>query len=123
MTALAYEKAHALNAYVQNFSWAAELLRPFGQLFAVDIAPPFDAIPIVSKPISLHTEMVFAKAISGFALASQGKILAEIADRAVSGGLRAIVSTPLDGLTAQTMESAHEPLESRRMILRIVIVV
>lgn len=107
----------------ENLSWIAKLLRPFGHLSAVDIAPPFDASPIVSKSISLHTEMVFARVISGFDLAGQGKILADIADRAVSGGLRPIVSTQLDGLTVQNMKAAHEQLEGRQTIGKIVIVV
>lgn len=105
-----------------NVSWIARLLRPFGHLSAVDIAPPFDASPIVSKSISMHTEMVFAKVISGFNPASQGKVLAEIADRVVSGGLRPIVTTRLDGLTARNMKTAHALLESRRTIGKIVIV-
>ncbi|MFD0391581.1 zinc-binding dehydrogenase [Tistrella bauzanensis] len=105
-----------------NLSWIARLLRPFGHLSAVDIAPPFDASPIVSKSISVHTEMVFAKVISGFNPASQGEILAEIADRVVSGGLRPIVTTRLDGLTARNMKTAHDMLESRRTIGKIVIV-
>lgn len=70
----------------KNLSWIAKLLRPFGHLPAVDFAPPFDASPIVLKSISLDTEMVFAKVISGFDLVSQSKILAEIANRVVSGG-------------------------------------
>lgn len=106
-----------------NLGWFAKLLRPFGHLSAVDSAPPFDASPIVAKSISLHTEMVFAKVIGGFDLASQSKILAEIAGRAVSGGLRTIVSTQLDGLTARTMKTAHEQLESRRTIGKIVITI
>ncbi|WP_105432005.1 MULTISPECIES: zinc-binding dehydrogenase [Neorhizobium] len=106
----------------KNLSWIARLLRPFGHLSAVDIAPPFDASPVVSKSVSLHTEMVFAKVISGFNLGSQGDVLAEIADRVGSGGLRPIVTRRLDGLTAQNMKIAHELLESRRMIGKIVIV-
>jgi len=106
----------------EKLGWIAKLLRPFGHLAAVDIAPPFDASPIVSKSISLHTEMVFAKVISGFDLASQSKILAEIAERVVSGGLRPIVSARLDGLTSRNMKAAHEQLESRRTIGKIVIV-
>lgn len=105
-----------------NLGWIAKLLRPFGHLSAVDISPPFDASPIVAKSISLHTEMVFAKVISGFDLGSQSKILAEIADRVVSGGLRPIVTTRLDGLTVRTMKTAHERLESRRTIGKIVVV-
>ena len=105
-----------------NLDWIAKLLRPFGHLSAVDIAPPFDASPIVSKSVSLHTEMVFAKVIGGFILTSQGEILAEIADRTVSGGLRPIARTRLDGLTAQNLKTAHELLEGRRTIGKVVIV-
>lgn len=106
-----------------NLNWIVKLLRPFGHLSAVDIAPPFDASPIISKSISLHTEMVFARVINGFDPESQSAVLAEIAERAVSGELRTIVSTRLDGLTTQTMRTAHERLESRRTIGKIVIVV
>lgn len=45
-----------------------------------------------------------------------------LADRVVSGGLRPIVTTRLDSLTAQNMKTAHELLESRRTIGKIVIV-
>lgn len=106
-----------------NLSWIARLLRPFGHLSAVDIAPPFDASPIVSKSISLHTEMVFAKVINSFDPASQSKVLAEIASRVVSGERRPIISTRLEGLTAQTMKTAHEQLETRRTIGKVVIAV
>jgi NADPH:quinone reductase len=104
-----------------HLSWIAEILRPFGHLSATDFAPPFDVSPIVSKSISLHTEMVFAKIIGGFDPASQGRMLAEIAERLVSGGLRPIVTTRLDGLTAGNMRKAHELLETRRTIGKIVI--
>lgn len=104
-----------------NLGWIARLLRPLGTLSAIDIAPPFDASPIVSKSVTLHTEMVFAKVISGFDLSSQSKILAKIADHVVRGGLRPVVTTRLDGLTAQNMKTAHHLLESRRTIGKIVI--
>lgn len=105
-----------------NLNWIAKLQRPFGHLSAIDIAPPFDPSPIVSKSISLHIEMVFAKVISGFDMASQGKVLADVARCVVSGGLRPIVTTRLDGFTADNMKTAHEQLESRRAIGKIVIV-
>jgi len=108
-------------ATASNMDWIAKLLRPFGHLSAVDIAPPFDASPIVSKSISLHTEMVFAKVINGVDLASQGHILSQIANFTASGGVRPIVTTRLEGLTAHNMRSAHQMLESRRTIGKIVI--
>ncbi|WP_180902400.1 zinc-binding alcohol dehydrogenase family protein [Martelella soudanensis] len=107
----------------RNLSQIAGLLRPFGHLTAIDIAPPSDVSPIVSKSISLHTEMVFARVINGFDPQSQSAVLAEIARRVVFGEMRPIAAVRLDGLTAQNMRIAHEKLESRRTIGKIVIVV
>ena len=45
-----------------------------------------------------------------------------VGELSVSGGLRPIVARRLDGLTAHDMKTAHELLESRRMIGKIVIV-
>ncbi|WP_108460665.1 alcohol dehydrogenase catalytic domain-containing protein [Devosia naphthalenivorans] len=44
------------------------------------------------------------------------------ADLVVAGRLRPIVTTPLDGLTPRNMKTAHELLESKRTIGKIVIV-
>jgi len=107
----------------ENLDWIASLLRPFGHLSAVDIGSPLDLSPIVSRSVTLHTEMVFAKVINGFDLGSPGKILADVADRVIAGELSPIVSTRLQGLTAETMKIAHERLESRRTVGKIVIAV
>lgn len=106
-----------------SLKWIARLLRPFGHLSAIDVASPFDAGPLVAKSLSLHTEMVFAKITGGFDLTSQGTILGEITDHVVSGRLRPIVTTRLDGLTVHNMKTAHTLLESRRTIGKIVIIV
>jgi NADPH2:quinone reductase len=104
-----------------HLDWIAKVLRPFGHLAATDIAPPFDISPVVAKSVSVHTEMVFAKVITGFDAESQGRALAEIAERAISGGVQPTVTTLLDGLTAENMRTAHEQFETRRTIGKIVI--
>lgn len=106
-----------------NLDWIASLLRPFGHLSAVDIGSPLDLSPIVSRSVTLHTEMVFAKVINGFDLGSPGKILADVTDRVIAGELSPIVSSRLQGLTAETMKIAHERLENRRTVGKIVIAV
>ncbi|GEM_PF-1927567 len=66
--------------------------------------------------------MVFAKVINGVDLSSQGHIASQFADLAATGGVRPIMTTRLDGFTAQNMKSAHQMLESRRTTGKIVII-
>lgn len=105
----------------ENIGWIAQLLRPHGHLAAIDIARPLDLGPLVLKSVSIHTEMVFSKVLSGGDPASQGRILHELAEHAAAGHLRPIATTQLEGLSVQSMRAAHEQLESRRTIGKVVI--
>ncbi|MBN6034035.1 zinc-binding dehydrogenase [Amycolatopsis sp. 195334CR] len=96
----------------------AEVLRPFGHLAASDLAEPFDPGALTGKSLSLHSEMVFR---AGGDVGSQGRILARAADDVAAGRLRPIVTTTLDGLTAETMKTAHALAESGRTIGKTVI--
>ncbi|MGW5719167.1 zinc-binding alcohol dehydrogenase family protein [Amycolatopsis sp. NPDC003865] len=98
-----------------------EVLRPFGHLAAIDVAGPFDPGAITGKSLSLHTEMVFSRITAGGDVAEQGRILARVADDVTAGRLRPIVTTTLDGLTADTMKTAHALAESGRTIGKTVI--
>ncbi|VVJ21950.1 Bifunctional protein: zinc-containing alcohol dehydrogenase / quinone oxidoreductase (NADPH:quinone reductase) (EC / Similar to arginate lyase [Amycolatopsis camponoti] len=98
-----------------------EVLRPFGHLAAVDLAGPFDTAAFTGKSLSLHSEMVFSKIVAGGDVASQGRILSRAADDVAAGLLRPIVTTTLDGLTAETMKTAHTLVESGRTIGKTVV--
>lgn len=106
---------------VGNLGWIAEILRPFGHLAATDLGGPLDLGPLAGKSVSLHTENVFSKVMAGGDVASQGRILAELAAEVVAGRLRPIATTVLDGLSPDTMRAAHELAEGRRTIGKIVI--
>ncbi|WP_305788289.1 alcohol dehydrogenase catalytic domain-containing protein [Symbioplanes lichenis] len=106
-----------------NLGWIAEILRPFGHLAAVDLAGPLDLGPLTAKSVSLHTETVFSRILAGGDVASQGRILAELAADAVAGRLRPVATTVLDGLNADTMRAAHELAETRRTIGKTVITI
>ncbi|MFG1604972.1 zinc-binding dehydrogenase [Actinoplanes sp. NPDC049265] len=95
-----------------NVDWIAEILRPFGHLAAVDLDGALDVGPLAAKSLSLHAENVFSRI-------GQGRILAELG----AGRLRPITTTVLDGLTVDTMRAAHELVESRRTIGKVVITV
>jgi zinc-binding alcohol dehydrogenase family protein len=104
-----------------NLGWITGILRPFGHLSAVDLAGPVDAGLLMAKSVSLHTEMVFSQITYGGDIASQGRILGELAADAAAGRLRPIVTALLEGLTTDTMRKAHELIETGRTIGKIVI--
>lgn len=90
---------------------------------ALAYATPFDASPLVSKSASINTEMVFRKIMRNGDPSSHGSILTDIASQVVAGRLHPIVSTRLDGLTAQNMRAAHEQVATKHTIGKIVIAV
>ncbi|MFJ1758695.1 alcohol dehydrogenase catalytic domain-containing protein [Amycolatopsis sp. NPDC088138] len=98
-----------------------EVLRPFGHLAAVDVTGPLDLGAFTGKSLSLHTEMVFSRITAGGDVAGQGRILARAVDDVVAGRLRPIVTTTLEGLTAETVKAAHALAESGRTIGKTVI--
>ncbi|WP_410673711.1 zinc-binding alcohol dehydrogenase family protein [Amycolatopsis sp. cmx-4-68] len=91
-----------------------EVLRPFGHLASIDLTGPVDPGAFTGKSLSLHSEMVFSKITAGGDVASQGRILARAAEDVAAGRLRPIVTTTLEGLTAETMKTAHTLAESGR---------
>lgn len=105
----------------ENINWIAGLLRPFGHLSVVDGPPNLDASALMSKAASLHTEMIFSRMMHGYAPESQGAILDAVAAFVAHGRIRPIATTRLVGLTPETMKAAHELVETRRTIGKLVI--
>ena len=104
-----------------NIEWIAQALRPFGHLCVVDSGAPLDVSPLVMKAASLHTEMVFSRIMNGSSPEKQGAILASISSLVSEGRLHPIMTTRLDGLSAENMKAAHELLETGGTIGKVVI--
>lgn len=104
-----------------NLAWIGAVLRPFGHLSAVDLGGPLDLGPLMQKSVSLRTEMVFSQIIAGADPSRQGGILQAVGDHVAAGQLRPIVTTRLQGLTVPSMRTAHELLETRRTVGKVVI--
>ncbi|CAN3129343.1 zinc-binding dehydrogenase [Mycobacterium sp. smrl_JER01] len=104
-----------------NLAWVGALIRPFGHVSTTDPGAPLDLAPLVQKSASLHTETVFSQTTVGTDPSSQGEILRTVADYVLSGQVRPIVTTQLDGLTVHNMKIAHTLLESHSTIGKIVI--
>jgi NADPH2:quinone reductase len=106
---------------VDNLQWIANVLRPFGHLSLVDVAPSLELGGLMLKSLSIHTEMVFSRVLNNFEIDRQGKILNEVSALISSGRMRPIATKTLQGLTAETMKNAHELLESSRTIGKVII--
>jgi NADPH:quinone reductase len=106
-----------------NLGWIAKVLRPFGHVCIVDISPSLDANTLMLKSASLHMEMAFSRTLHHANIQAQGEILKVVSGLVADGRMTAIASTRLDGLTPETMRSAHELVESRRTIGKIVIAI
>ncbi|WP_433281070.1 zinc-binding alcohol dehydrogenase family protein [Pseudonocardia xinjiangensis] len=104
-----------------NLASIVEVLRPFGHLAFIDTPGPLDLDAFVGKSLSLHSEMVFSKITAGGDAGSQGRILARAADDVAVGRLRSIVTTTLEGLTSETMRTAHTLVETGGTIGKTVI--
>lgn len=108
-------------ATANSLTQIAAVLRPFGHVSTIDLGTPLDLSPLVQQSASLHTEMVFSQVSGGADPSSQGEILRTVCEYVRSGQVRPIVTTPLTGLTADNMKTAHTLLESHRTIGKIVI--
>ena len=104
-----------------QIGWIAKVLRPFGHLCVVDSGASLDVSPLMMKSASLHTEMVFSRIMHGSDPDKQGSILENVAALVVEGRVKPIATTRLDGLSAETMKTAHELVETRRTIGKVVI--
>lgn len=105
----------------EKMDWIAKALRPFGHLCVVDVGAPIDVSPLVLKAASLHTEMVFSRIMNGSSPEKQGAILETVSSLVAEGCLHPIVTTRLDGLSAEAMKAAHELVEIGRTIGKVVI--
>jgi zinc-binding alcohol dehydrogenase family protein len=105
----------------ENIGRIAQILRPFGQVSIIDAIPAFDAGLLAPRSITLHTEMIFSRILAGYGLESQARILETTAALAEAGALRPITTTRIRGLSVESMRIAHEHVETRRTVGKVVI--
>jgi NADPH:quinone reductase-like Zn-dependent oxidoreductase len=67
--------------------------------------------------------MIFSRILAGYGLESQARILETTAALAEAGALRPITTTRIRGLSVESMRIAHEHVETRRTVGKVVITV
>lgn len=97
----------------QHYAQIIESLKPQGQLAVIDDMKMLDAMPLKTKCISLHWEMMFAR--SRFEtpdIAEQGALLAEVAALVDAGRIRTTANASFGTINAANLQRAHALIES-----------
>jgi NADPH:quinone reductase-like Zn-dependent oxidoreductase len=104
-----------------NLEAFAEMLKPRGQITAIDDPGLLDLKPLKPKSISWHWEYMFTRPLFDTGDASQHELLQRVAAMIDAGTLRTTMTEQLGPITAQTLREAHARVESGSMIGKIVL--
>lgn len=99
----------------QHYAQIIESLKPQGKIGVIDDMAVLDAMPLKTKSLSLHWEMMFAR--SRFEtpdMAEQGKLLAEVAALVDAGRIRTTAGECFGTINAANLRRAHALVESGR---------
>lgn len=96
----------------KNVEAYAELLTPRGEIVAIDEPPGMDLLPLKSKSITWHWELMFTRPLFQKTDATQRELLNRVAELVDEGRLRTTLTQTFEGLTGENLKKAHEQLES-----------
>jgi NADPH2:quinone reductase len=100
----------------------AAIMRPFGQITAIDEEPDLDLVPLKDKSIAWHWEFMFTRSLFETPdMVEQQRLLARTADLVDDGVLRSTVTQTIDDFSAAGLREAHRQVESGRMVGKVVV--
>jgi zinc-binding alcohol dehydrogenase family protein len=98
------------------------VLKPFGEIVAIDDPATVDVTPLKSKAISWHWAFMFARSLHQSSdMHRQHEILAEVARLVDSGKVRTTAMQTLAPIDAATLREAHALVEGGRVIGKVVL--
>ncbi len=98
------------------------ILRPFGQIVAIDDPDHVDVVALKAKALSWHWEFMFARSLHDAPdMIRQHEILASVARLVDEGLVRTTATTVLRPIDASTLREAHALVESGRVIGKVVV--
>ena len=101
-----------------------EMLRPFGQVVAIDDPSELDVVPLKSKALSWHWELMFARSLHRAPdIAEQHRILERVAQLVDEGRVRTTRTTTLRPIDAEQLREAHRLVETGSTIGKVVVAV
>ncbi|MEO0323754.1 MAG: zinc-binding alcohol dehydrogenase family protein, partial [Myxococcota bacterium] len=91
----------------------SEFIAPQGRFGLIDDPESFDVLPLKSKSVSLHWELMFTRSLYETPdLDRQGQILDEVAGLVDAGRLRSTATEVLGRIDAHHLKQAHALIES-----------
>jgi zinc-binding alcohol dehydrogenase family protein len=100
----------------KNVEAYAELLTPRGEIVAIDEPPGMDLLPLKSKSITWHWELMFTRPLFQKTDATQRDLLNRVAELVDEGRIRTTLTKTFEGLTGENLRQAHAQLESGRTV-------
>jgi NADPH2:quinone reductase len=99
-----------------------KMLKPFGQIVAIDDPKSLDIVPLKSKSIAFHWELMFTKAVHQTDdMIGQHELLDEVAGLIDTGRLVTTATERLSPLDAEQLREAHRLVEDGSMIGKVVV--
>jgi zinc-binding alcohol dehydrogenase family protein len=93
----------------------AKLIAPQGKLCLIDDPKALDIMPLKTKAISIHWELMFTRPLFRTAdMAEQGRLLAEVARLVDAGTIRSTLTETVGTIDVATLKKAHALIESGR---------
>ncbi|SMD11182.1 zinc-binding alcohol dehydrogenase family protein [Rhizobium sp. RU36D] len=101
----------------------AQLIAPQGRVCIIDDPKGgFDIIPFKGKAVSIHWEMMFARAVHQTAdIIEQHKLLTHVSELVDAGRIKTTLTETLGKINAETLKKAHALIESNRTRGKIVL--
>ncbi|MEV4494193.1 zinc-binding alcohol dehydrogenase family protein [Micromonospora arborensis] len=99
----------------------ARVLRPSGQITAIDDPEGLDLLPLKSKSITWHWEFMFTRPLFLPTDPTQHEILEETARLVDDGTLRTTLTNQLGPINAANLRQAHELIETSATMGKIVL--
>jgi zinc-binding alcohol dehydrogenase family protein len=104
-----------------NIETYAAIVRPFGEITAIDEPEGMDLLPLKAKSIAWHWELMFTRSLSGYDMIYQQNLLDTVAQLVEAGTLRSTITAAIDDFSAAGLRDAHRQVESGRMVGKVVV--
>lgn len=100
----------------------ADIVRPYGTVVAIDDPEGLDLLPLKSKSIAWHWELMFTRPLHDPASRAQHDILTRVAELVDKGVLHTTLTKRIEGIDAAGLREAHAIVEAGSAIGKTVLV-
>lgn len=100
-----------------HFGEIVASLKPQGHICVIDDPATLDVMPLKTKSIALHWELMFTRSLFETPdMGEQGRILGEVAAMVDAGQLRTTAGEHMGSINAENLRRAHAMLESGKAV-------